>query len=210
MMPDKNFCQWRGVELISYCVLLKTILMAEINTAVNDRRRRGVRRMKKHSLRTDMTPMVDLGFLLITFFVFTTELSKPVITKLNMPKEGGEPQLGESNALTVLAGKDNSFFYYQGDWEKALKNGAIKKTNLSFNGLGDIIRAKQTQLDKNLVNNEGRNGLMLLIKPGPEASYSNVINMLDEALINDIKKYAIVKLTDEEARWLNQFESGHR
>jgi biopolymer transport protein ExbD len=180
--------------------------MAEINTTVNDRRRPGVRRMKKHSLRTDMTPMVDLGFLLITFFVFTMEVSKPAVTQLNMPKEStNDPtRLGESNALTVLAGKNSNLFYYSGEWKKALKKGAIMETNFSFTGLGNIIRAKQAQLDKNPVNDEGRSGLMLLIKPGPDASYSNIIDLLDEALINDVKKYAIVKLSEEEAHWLSQ------
>jgi Biopolymer transport protein ExbD/TolR len=193
------------VELIGHSVLIKTRRMAEINTAVNDRCRRGVRRMKKHSLKTDMTPMVDLGFLLITFFVFTTELSKPVVTNLYMPKEGRPTDLGESNALTVLAGKNNTLFYYPGDWEKALKGRAIFETNFSFsNGLGSVIRAKQEQLDKNPVNGEGRSGLMLLIKPGADASYSNVVDMLDEAMINDVKKYAIIKLSPAEAGWLDQ------
>jgi hypothetical protein len=178
--------------------------MAEITTAVIDRRRRGVRRMKKHSLRTDMTPMVDLGFLLITFFVFTAEMSKPAVTHLTMPKEGIDSKLGESNALTVLAGKNNSLFYYAGDWEKALGKGAVIKTDFSFNGLGNIIRVKQEQLDMHPVKGEGRAGLMLIIKPGPNASYSNVIDILDEALINDVKRYAIVKLSEEEVRWLGQ------
>ena len=62
--------------------------MAEITeTNIGHRRKRGVRRMKRHSLRTDMTPMVDLGFLLITFFVFTAQLRKPHSMKLSMPKE---------------------------------------------------------------------------------------------------------------------------
>jgi hypothetical protein len=148
--------------------------------------------------------MVDLGFLLITFFVFTTELAKPVVTNLNMPKEGPPISLGESNALTILAGKGNTLFYYYGDWKKALENGAVMETNFSFNGLGDIIRTKQEQLDKHPVNGEGRNGLMLLFKPGPETSYSNVINLLDEAMINNVTRYAIVKLTDDETRWLNR------
>ncbi len=62
--------------------------MAEITTQINENRRAGVRRQKKQNPKIDMTPMVDLGFLLISFFVMTTELSKPVTLPLNMPKEG--------------------------------------------------------------------------------------------------------------------------
>lgn len=90
--------------------------MAAINTAINERHIAGVRHSKKHTPKTDMTPMVDLGFLLITFFVITMELNKPVTLNLNMPKEGPTTDLGKSNALTVLLGKDNAIYYYHGDW----------------------------------------------------------------------------------------------
>src|SRR5687768_12504833 len=76
------------------------------------RSRRGVARMKKHSLKTDMTPMVDLGFLLIAFFIMTTELNKPVVTRLNMPHDGPSIPLAMSNALTVLLGDNNTVYYY--------------------------------------------------------------------------------------------------
>src|SRR5258705_12968038 len=95
--------------------------MAEIlETGIDHRRRAGVGRMKKHSLRTDMTPMVDLGFLLITFFVFTAQLNKPSVVKLNMPKESKDSTtLGESNALTILLDGNDRVYYYHGDWKKA-------------------------------------------------------------------------------------------
>ena len=90
-----------------------------------------------------MTPMVDLGFLLIAFFVITTELSKPTVTDLYMPKDGNPTPLGNSNALTVLLGKNNTVFFYHGDWEEATKKDQIYQTNFSYSkGLGDVIRKK--------------------------------------------------------------------
>ena len=146
--------------------------------------------------------MVDLGFLLITFFVITTELSKPVTMDLNMPKDGPPLTLGESDALTVLLGKDNTVYYYQGDWNEAAKANKIVKTSFSPNeGIGKVIREKQQWLDKNN-SKEGRKGLMLLIKPGENADYGNVVDMLDQALIYAIKKYAVVKLEPEEVQYL--------
>lgn len=175
--------------------------MAVINTAINERRRVGVRRSKKHMPKTDMTPMVDLGFLLITFFVITMELNKPATLNLNMPKGESMMDLGKSNALTVLLDKDNVIYYYHGDWDHALKANEIFQTNFSKDGFRKVIHEKQQQLDSSNTK-EKRKGLMLLIKAGEDALYSNVIDMLDEALINDVKKYAVLKLSEEEMKYL--------
>jgi biopolymer transport protein ExbD len=180
--------------------------MEAIKTVISERRRAGVRHPKKSTPKTDMTPMVDLGFLLISFFVITTELSKPATMDLNMPKEGPPMPLGSSDALTVLLGKNNSIYYYHGDWNDALKANEIFQTNFSVkDGLGKVIRQKQKQLDV-CNKKEGKNGLMLLIKPGENAAYSNIIDMLDEALINNIKKYAVLKQQDEEIKYLVTIE----
>lgn len=177
------------------------------NIPVSAKNRPGVHRVKKHSLRTDMTPMVDLGFLLITFFVFTAELSKPVVTKLVMPTEGGQTTLGESDALTVLLGKNDAVYYYHGDQGKAFAEGKVYKTSFAVDkGIGGIIRDKQKQLAANPASKDGKDGLMLLIKPGEHASYQNVIDMLDEAMINKVKKYALLKQEKEEVDYVNRQE----
>jgi len=176
--------------------------MTETTITINESRKAGVRRQKKHNLKIDMTPMVDLGFLLISFFVITTELSKPTTLGLNMPKDGPPMPLGESDALTILLDKDNTIFYYHGNWENAVKSNEIFQTSFSAKeGLRKVIREKQRRLDISNIK-EGRNGLMLLIKPGEEAVYSNIIDMLDEALIHDIKKYAVLKPGEEEIKYL--------
>jgi biopolymer transport protein ExbD len=182
--------------------LIENLIMEAINTTNYERHRAGVRRCKKHTPKTDLTPMVDLGFLLITFFVITMELNKPAALNLNMPKEGPTSDLGKSNALTVLLGKDNAIYYYHGDWYDAWKANEIFQTNFSAkNGFRKVICEKQQQLDISNTK-EKRKGLMLLIKASEDAVYSNVIDMLDEALINDVKKYAVLKLSEEEIKYL--------
>lgn len=162
-------------------------------------RSRSAARVKKYSVKTDMTPMVDLGFLLIAFFVMTTEMSRPYVAKLNMPKEGGSPPtLGESNALTLLISADH-LYYYLGDWEKAKAEGQIKETGFSVkNGIGSIIRERRAWLDQANISKEGRDGLMFIIKPGDDANYSQVINAMDEVQINGLKKYIILRPNKEE------------
>ncbi|MGZ8557449.1 MAG: ExbD/TolR family protein [Chitinophagaceae bacterium] len=177
-------------------------IMTGINATTIDRRKAGVRRAQKSIPKIDMTPMVDLGFLLITFFVITAELSKPVTMDLFMPNEGPPTKLGKSDALTCLLGMNKTLYYYHGDWEEALAANQVFQTSYSAKqGIRKVIHEKQLQLD---INNrkEGRRGLMLLIKPGKDADYSDVIDLLDEALINDVKKYALLKADEEETKWL--------
>lgn len=178
--------------------------MTEINTSSPNRRAKGFGRAKRHNLKVDMTPMVDLGFILITFFVMTIQLTKPVAVNLYMPKEGDPTPLGKSNALTVLLGSDDRIYYYQGDWNDALANNEIHVTNFSVkDGLGKVIREKQKWLDEQN-KTEGRKGLMLLIKPGKEAAYKDVIDALDEALINALKKYTVLSAGNEEEEWMKK------
>lgn len=164
------------------------------------RQRAGVRRPLKHQLRIDMTPMVDLGFLLITFFVITTEMSKPTAMNLIMPKDGPPIDLGESDALTVMLDKNNQAWYYEGDWTKAKEEGRILPLEGEL-AARKLIMNKQQQLDVS-GRKEGRNGLMLLVKPGSGTSYKSLVDLLDEVSINDVKKYAVVQLTAEERSWL--------
>lgn len=159
----------------------------------------GVRRSKKQSTRVDLTPMVDLGFLLITFFIFTTTMSTPKAMKLAMPKDtiDSPTNVGESVALTVVPFNNNRIFYYHGELTNALKTGTYGITSYSVkDGLGQIIRNKQTALDK--MKPGKRNDLVLMVKPMPESNYQNLVNVIDEVLINDVQHYAVMDVTDEE------------
>ena len=172
--------------------------MTELNSPEQFRHKAGVRRMKKSDLKVDMTPMVDLGFLLIAFFIFTTEISEPTITDLYMPKDGDSTKIPRSKSLTVLLGNNNRIFYYYNEEEEAFKNGQIFQTFYSeINGLGNIIRRKQSELDK-------RKQLTIVIKPGEHSSYKNLVDALDEMLINGVTRYAITDPGKYDKRFLEQ------
>lgn len=165
--------------------------MAQIENAAIVRKGKSFSNTKRQILRIDLTPMVDLGFLLITFFIFTTTISSPMVTDLYMPKDDSVTNptpLPESIALTVLLDDNNKIYYYHGDFTKAIKTNKIFETGYSTaSGLGKIIREKQKDIDISIKFADGRRGLMLLIKPGSTSSYKNVVDALDEAVINDVK-----------------------
>jgi biopolymer transport protein ExbD len=182
---------WNNQDEVS---IEKSFPMTQINMndrPVSQRKRAGVRKLAKHSLKTDMTPMVDLGFLLITFFVITAELNKPTIMNLYMPKDGKPMPSPESRSVTFLISGSNKLFYYYGTEEDAIKKNHVLPVSYNENsGVGKIIREKQMQLERSGVN---RSQLMVLIKPGKESTYKNAVDMLDEMTINGVTRYAIVK-----------------
>src|SRR5690349_21910969 len=94
--------------------------MAEIDTSGGGHKKGpGVKKGKKMSTRVDLTPMVDLGFLLITFFIFTTTMSQPTAMRLFLPKDTDKPEeqnkVKASGALSLLLGKNDVIYYYEGE-----------------------------------------------------------------------------------------------
>jgi biopolymer transport protein ExbD len=173
--------------------------MAEMNTAASGRNRGNTRR-KIHSTRVDMTPMVDLGFLLITFFMLTTTMSHPKTMDLVMPRSDGDSmKLADSKALTIMLGRNNQIAYYEGMGNDPAQPPQVKYTSFtSRNGIGDVIRAKRRQV----MQISGKNDLMVLIKADDKANYKNVVDIMDEMLINDVDRYAMVDITPAEQGFL--------
>ena len=166
--------------------------MAEMDTSSGGGHKKGpgVKKGKKLSTRIDLTPMVDLGFLLITFFIFTTTMSQPTAFKLNLPKEADKPQddtkIKNSGALTILMGKDDNVFYYEGILDPAGKNFQSS----SFKTIRDVIINKK--------RGTSEKDFFVVIKPNDECTYKDVINILDEMAINVVKRYALVDISDGE------------
>ncbi len=147
----------------------------------------GVKKAKKMSTRVDMTPMVDLGFLLITFFIFTTTMSQPTAMNLFMPKDVDKPEeqnkVKESGAFTIMLGKEDVVFYYEGLDPTKIQTATFKTIR------DEIIRKKQ---------NTNPEDLVVIIKPTADATYKNTVDILDEMTINEIKRYAMVDISETE------------
>ncbi len=173
--------------------------MAEVDTSGGGHKKGpGVKKGKKLSTRVDMTPMVDLGFLLITFFIFTTTISQPTALKLNLPQDTDKPEeqtkTKASGALTIMLGKDNNVFYYEG--ELAPDGSNFKSSN--FKEIrNEIISKKQST---------NPDDFMVVLKPGDESTYKNVVDMLDEMTINVVGRYALVDISDAETQFVKATE----
>lgn len=171
------------------------------------RNRPGVRKQRRLLAKIDMTPMVDLGFLLITFFIFSSRLSEPVQLPLNMHKEGPPIVLGMTPAMHVLIeGPDEIYVYYS---EAANIRGRDDLQRISLSGRGglrDLIQQRQSYLD-DIGYSEGRKALMLLIKPSANASYRQVMAVLDEVLINQVERYVLLPHSEQEKGWVGDRES---
>lgn len=176
--------------------------MAEMNTPNETGRERGGRRSKKLSTRVDMTPMVDLGFLLITFFMLTTVLTKPGAMSLIMPADGPPTPVGESRSLTLLIHGDNKISWYDGQGQDAEHPPVIYASNFSMqNGIGNVIRAKQQKVAAAAGDAEQ---LVVMIKAAGSARYRSVVDALDEMKINRVARYALVDITPEEVKMLGE------
>jgi len=169
--------------------------MAEMEVKESSKKGPGVKKSKKHSTRVDLTPMVDLGFLLITFFIFTTTVSQPTAMPLNMPKDTKDKNLDmkvkESGSLTLMLGKGNIIYYYYG-------NDPTKMQTTNYKGVRDIILQKKKTTPAA--------DLFIIIKPDKDATYKNAVDILDEMDINDIGKYAMVDPTPDEYKLIQQTE----
>jgi len=174
--------------------------MAEMDTSGGGHKKKGpgVKKGKKQSTRVDLTPMVDLGFLLITFFIFTTTMSQPTAMKLNLPKDVEKPEdqnkLKESAALTVMPSKANMVYYYEG-----LDPSKLQQT--TFKQIRDIILDKKRRTDPK--------DFMVIIKPTKDATYKNAVDILDEMKIDDVKRYALVGISPDEYKFVEATENAN-
>jgi biopolymer transport protein ExbD len=162
--------------------------MAELNTAESGSKKKhgGKTRSKKISTKVDLTPMVDLAFLLITFFMLTTTLNKPNAMELNMPKKSEDKpvNINEELLLNIILDKENSVWWYEGQEVADLK----KTVFANEEGIRDIIYWKQNKLGKTYGS---KDTMICIIKMSDEAKYGNMVDILDEMDITSVKRYAI-------------------
>ena len=178
--------------------------MAEI-ISNNRETGRNKKRINKKSTRVDLTPMVDLGFLLITFFVFTTRLTMPTVMKVIMPDDKlvRDNEICTSCVLTVILDSNDRIRYYEGELSEKTQ---VKETSFSIGGIREILMQKKRKVK---IARGSENEFVLIIKPYPESSFRNFVDILDEVAINNIKRYYIDDFADTDKRVIPNAKNGY-
>ena len=167
-------------------------------------------RGKKMSTRVDMTPMVDLGFLLITFFMLATTMSKPTAMSVFFPdkqdkteEEQTEP-LKASKVLTLFLGDNDNVYYLDGIAADDDKAEASLKTTRYGSDLRSVIFNSARRINAaNPKDDKGNEAFVVVIKPTVVSSFKNMVDVLDEMAITKSRRYALVdQLTESETKVL--------
>lgn len=175
--------------------------MAELNTGGGGKGD-GKVRSKKSNAGVDLTAMVDLAFLLITFFMLTTTLSKPQSMSLAMPDKSEEQtpdtetKVPEHRTVTLLLGTDNKLIWYLGQAKTPIEGPKVETYGK------DGIRKVLMQKNRQALALDQEKGLIVIIKPTERSSYRNLVDALDEMAITGIQTYAIVDLSEEDIVFL--------
>ena len=204
--------------------------MAEVQEK-GDKGKKG--KQKKMSIHIDFTPMVDMNMLLITFFMLCSTLNKPQTMEISMPSrdkvaEEEQTKVKESQAITLILDADDAIYYYQGipDYDNYQ---TLQPTNYTADGLRSVLIAqnrkvvdgmqklKKEKLDKKITQEQfeeqaaelkkDKSAPVVMIKATDDASYKNLIDVLDEMQICSIARYAIVDITDGDEYLLLNYKS---
>jgi len=166
------------MEFITAFISFKTTVMNAIETK------------GKKTIQIDFAPMVDLGFLLITFFIFTTELTKPKAFGLHVPDDKNildSTEASETQTITLQLKEKGVIDYFEGREEHPLQRGTV--------GLYAPPSLRDQLMDKRkrIMQSHGNDAnYTVIIQPSALTSYKELIDVLDEMKINDIKKYVLV------------------
>jgi len=195
--------------------------MADVSQDSGSHKKGGKKRSKKLPTRIDFTPMVDLGFLLITFFMLATSLIKPQTMEITMPSDKKVEDVDKavakaSQAVTLILGKNDKVFYYFGKTEGA----QVIETNYAADGLRKILLEKNFNIAKQVEDlksekikthmNEdvfqkklgeikaNKNAPVVRIMATDDSNYRNLVDALDEMNICSISRYAIVDIDEQD------------
>ncbi len=190
------------------------------------------KRAKKHGARIDMTPMVDLGFLLLTFFVLTSQFSKPKTMEINMPVEPEDTtittKVDDETAMTILLEeKAEKIFYYYGKFKP--ESSILKTMDYSKDGIRKVLQKRNdkvitqmNELKEKLSRGEiadttykrlaigvkgDKKATFVIVKADEKAKYKNVIDVIDELNVADVGKYALVDISPAEKELIKVFSS---
>lgn len=166
----------------------------------------------------DLTAMVDLGLLLITFFMFTTTMSKPKAMQLQMPYKDSlmtkedQNKVKEDEAMTILLSRDHRIYYYHGIADDPENPPPLHVTYFNeHDGIRDVLIAKKKQVRDYIAQGRLTTGdqMTVIIKPDENSTTDDLINVLDEMTINQVPIFAVVDITPVDLEFIQETENAN-
>jgi biopolymer transport protein ExbD len=209
--------------------------MAEIIESEGHGKKKGKARAKKHGTHIDMTPMVDLACLLLTFFMLTTAFSKPKVMEIVLPEKPKpgvkSPEIDKDRALNIILIKGDKVLWYAGLADPTKESlPELTETDFSKDGIRRILlhRNKDLFLEIEKMNKDvttgkleipqdsvtGRRkkmmiadkaGPVVLIKASDDVKYRNIVDIIDEMAICNIARYALVDINPVEKKMVADY-----
>lgn len=179
--------------------------MAELNQDSGGDKKGGKIRSKKAGGRVDLTAMVDLAFLLITFFMLTTSLNKPNAMDVAMPDKNEEDpedrlEIADNRTMTLLLGSNNKIEWYMGTYSEPIEGPEI--VGYGKDGIRPILLEKLEQVPR--LTGDAEKGLIVVIRPSDKSTHRNLVDILDEMNIVQAKQYMIGTISEPEIEVLER------
>jgi biopolymer transport protein ExbD len=169
--------------------------MAEVDTGSGGGKGKHKKKgTKKVSTKIDMTPMVDLAFLLITFFMLTTTFNKPQTMEVNYPDKTEdktvEQKIAEGRTCVLMPDENDKIYYFFGENSKD-----VQVTDFSEKGLRAMLIKRRREVIAKYGEDKGP---IYVVKSTSKAKYKNLVDLIDEFFITQSTQFAIVKITPED------------
>jgi biopolymer transport protein ExbD len=176
--------------------------MAELNQDSGGGKKGGKIRSKKQGGRVDLTAMVDLAFLLITFFMLTTSLNKPNAMDVTVPDKNEEDledrlEVADDRTTTILLAGNNKIVWYSGLFDNPIEGP--ETVDYGAEGIRKVLLRKLVEVPQRTGDD-----LIVVIRPSDDATHKNLVDILDEMKIVDAQKYSLGTILDMESEFLKQ------
>jgi biopolymer transport protein ExbD len=169
----------------------------------------GKPKQKKSSTKIDMTPMVDLAFLLLTFFMLTTSFSKPKTMPIVLPEKPDvkedQIKINDQDVMHLILAPGDRLYYYIG-----ITNPDVKQASYAPTSPMSIRKILEQEQAKNLArygNNKKKFKFTVLIKPVDGSRYKNLVDIFDEMNIVSVRSYALTDVTPVELELIGNLEA---
>lgn len=155
------------------------------------------KKRRRIGVKQDMTPMVDIAFLLLTFFMLTTTMAKPQTMEINLPPGDANVEVAESNLLTLRVvpdtkGKDTLSIYYNIGVDKPVKIAGSRTAAIS--ALGKLL----------VEHNKANSKLITLLKIDKKAKYIDMVTIMDAMNLAEITRFSLAPLAEVDTKILEK------